>query len=371
MELLPRHIEILKAIKIKENENIDPRFLLQGLEKSGSSTSLFMAKFLVAPNRQYFYNIELEKCFDWFLETYKEQIYDYLLFTHKTIKENKISNIVFFFGLDFVMEINFDFQLVLLNYKKTSLVELQDLVEEIDEFDLGNITSGPVISLLSERDGQIETEQFIVNSPTLTIEEAYQNNFLPIHEKIENWIQDEQSKGLLLLHGKPGTGKTSYLKHLMTKVAQTFIYVPSDFFYCLSLPRFSNFLINNKNAVFIIEDAERLLMDRKINQRSEVSSILNLCDGFLADAYGIKIICTFNTSVSNLDTALLRKGRLFGMYEFKELGIEKANHLSHKLNFNMSYDSPQLLAEICNPQNLILNADKTKTMGFEINILDN
>ncbi|MDD4149264.1 MAG: ATPase, partial [Bacteroidales bacterium] len=56
----------------------------------------------------------------------------------------------------------------------------------------------------------------------------------------------------------------------------------------------------------------------------------------LSDALGIKLICTFNTNISKIDKALVRKGRMLTRYEFKELTIDKASVLSEK--FDLKYD---------------------------------
>ena len=48
-------------------------------------------------------------------------------------------------------------------------------------------------------------------------------------------------------------------------------------------PDFIQLLINNPNSVLIIEDAENIIMDRKMNNSSSVSNLLNISDGLLAD----------------------------------------------------------------------------------------
>jgi hypothetical protein len=50
-------------------------------------------------------------------------------------------------------------------------------------------------------------------------------------------------------------------------------------------------------------------------------------DGLMSDDLGIKFICTFNEEVTNIDEALMRKGRLACMYEFKKLKSNKVKEL--------------------------------------------
>ena len=86
----------------------------------------------------------------------------------------------------------------------------------------------------------------------------------------------------------------------------------------------------------------------------------------MSDCLNIQIICSFNTDVSKIDKALLRKGRLIGKYDFQELETEKANQLSKKLGFESNYDSPVSLSEIYNQDEKNFNQEKErKKIGFQ------
>ena len=76
-----------------------------------------------------------------------------------------------------------------------------------------------------------------------------------------------------------------------------------------------------------MEDCEKALTSRDKVYNPVMSTLLNLTDGIIADVLGIKLICTFNTNLNNIDKALLRKGRLSLKYEFKKLNAEKASKL--------------------------------------------
>src|SRR5207244_10467965 len=93
-------------------------------------------------------------------------------------------------------------------------------------------------------------------------------------------------------------------------------------------PDFIQLLIDNPNTVLIIEDAENIIIDRKYNSGSSVSNLLNISDGLMADFLNVQLICTFNSSLTLVDNALMRKGRLIAKYEFGKLGVAKAQQLS-------------------------------------------
>jgi len=47
-----------------------------------------------------------------------------------------------------------------------------------------------------------------ITRPKLSIEDNYNDDFLPVHQTILDRLRKKNDKGLVLLHGKPGTGKT-------------------------------------------------------------------------------------------------------------------------------------------------------------------
>jgi hypothetical protein len=205
----------------------------------------------------------------------------------------------------------------------------------------------------------INTEDFKVD-----IQKMYNDDFIEIDEIIEKSLHLEKA-GLILFHGAPGTGKTSYIKNLINKHRdKDFIFIQNEFINALLKPNFITFLLNQKNAILIIEDAERVLMKREQeNENSVVSTVLQLTDGLFSDYLNIKIIATFNTSIDKIDKALLRKGRMIAYYEFQALASEKANALLKELNLEPT-DTPMTLADIYNHRNKGFNQVEKGKIGF-------
>jgi hypothetical protein len=115
----------------------------------------------------------------------------------------------------------------------------------------------------------------------------------------------------------------------------------------------------------VIEDAENIIMDREQNENSPVSTLLNISDGLLADCLNIQVICSFNTDLSKIDTALMRKGRLIARYEFRELEVEKARKLSQKLGHPGMIEKPITLSDIYNRGDMDFEQPKRKrAIGF-------
>jgi len=100
---------------------------------------------------------------------------------------------------------------------------------------------------------------------------------------------------------------------------------------------------------------------------TSLANLLNLGDGLLSDALNIKIICTFNADVQQIDKAILRKGRLIARYEFKELDVEKVNLLFEKNKIAHTTKHPMTLADIYNFTDKDFSKQKNKkTVGFSM-----
>lgn len=205
-----------------------------------------------------------------------------------------------------------------------------------------------VLNLLCKTCNGFELREFNIKDPNIDFNCNYNEDFKQINEVIIERLRKKDEKGLVLLHSKPGMGKTSYIRHLINNVDnKRVIYMPPDLTRELSNPDLIPFLSTVPNSIIIVEDAENVLMKRNGQQNQSISNILNLSDGLLSDCLNIQIVATFNTEILNIDEALLRKGRLIAKYEFKELTDDRKSNLAKKLNIPVN-KSNSTLAEIYN-----------------------
>lgn len=205
-----------------------------------------------------------------------------------------------------------------------------------------------LIGLITMIKSELEIQYFPIDKVRLDLNLNYNDDFLSVHHTIYSRLKKRKEKGLVLLHGKPGTGKTNYIRYLINHLKKEIIFLPSNYAEVVTTPAFLNFLIQRANSILVIEDAENIIMQRSGERNIAIANLLNLCDGMLSDCLNIQVICTFNNDISKIDQALLRKGRLIAEYEFKPLQLDKAQRLSNSLGFNTTAKSSMTLAEIYN-----------------------
>ncbi len=197
----------------------------------------------------------------------------------------------------------------------------------------------------------------------------YENDLLKVDKRIKKRLKQKNDKGIVLLHGLPGTGKTTYLRYLIGKIKKRVLFLSPNVAANLMNPDFIDLLIDNPNTVLIIEDAENILMDRNLSNDSSVSNLLNISDGLLADFLNVQLICTFNSPLTMVDDALMRKGRLISKYEFRKLSIDKSQKLSDYFGYRNIVRKPMTVAEISNQKEKEFEIKQVKVFGFRREVM--
>ena len=220
------------------------------------------------------------------------------------------------------------------------------------------------ISIVESRGDRLETEEFKVVEQNINIEDNYNDDIVTVYPKVVDFLNSDKS-GLILMHGPVGTGKTSYIRKLITDIDKKFVYIPKDLFSSISMPSFTGFLSTITDSVIILEDSEDLLCPRNGVRSSVVSELLNFTDGLLSDMFKLKFICTCNSEISGIDSALMRPGRLIADLYFDALSTEKANNLLCNLDIKKTVTSPTPLSDIYCSTKTILKVNKPeRKIGF-------
>jgi hypothetical protein len=216
-------------------------------------------------------------------------------------------------------------------------------------------------------DGALDLKAFDINVPEVDIKMNYGDEWSTKHDRLVEALTVNPKKGIALLHGLPGTGKSMYIRYLISLLSdsRTMIYLPNQMIDSITDPSFIPLISDYPNSILIIEDADEAIKSRKTGGHT-VDKLLNLADGILSDFLGTQIICTFNSDITTIDEALLRKGRLILKHKFDKLPRTQAQRLSDHLGFKTSIPNDMTLAEIYN-QNDIFGGqtDTPAKIGFK------
>jgi len=245
--------------------------------------------------------------------------------------------------------------------------EIYSFKNKLSSISINHYKQANKFSMIKKNEfGDFELANFNTRKVDVYINDNYNDDLVELTPEIFNFIDDKNKNGIVLFHGIPGSGKTTYLRHLIANTEAKFIYLPNNLFSNISDPQFISFISSYPNSVIVLEDCEELIKSRDLqNDTSGITNMLNLGDGLLGDALQLKLICTFNCDLSKIDSAIMRKGRLVYRYEFDKLELDKTNNLFKKLGIEFYSNEKMTLTDIFNfKHDNKIQKSSTKSIGF-------
>ena len=235
------------------------------------------------------------------------------------------------------------------DHSKIAIESLNELVHKFDK---------TIISFESDLDENnstyiklgingYELSSFIPSSiDKENIEHYYNDDVISKSNKLIKLI-NKQSKGLSLIWGDKGNGKTSLTNWISTQVEKQVIYIPSVMIDAtINSPDFISFIERNNNTLLLIDDCE-LYIDNHFKSNMFTNNIIQLVDGVLSAHTSLHIILIYNNVDEDdiLDIFDDCNSLLIDI-EVTELDIDKSNDLSKFIGKNKSYKKEMRVADI-------------------------
>lgn len=326
--------------------------------------ALFVNEFQKMPNEYFARNIDSESFYTFVKQEFGELIkekYERVYYDWTDGRE-VLDHIVLILSNEVILHIDKNFVEIL--YSNLSVSFGENLREKVIGFKSLDKEKDFEINIITRESHGLDIKTMDINPTSLDLKLFYNDDFIPIHELILKRLNQENDKGIVLLHGLPGTGKTTYIRYLIGSIKKKVLFVSPAVANDIMNPEFIDLLIDNPNSLLIIEDAENIIMDRRYQANSSVSNLLNISDGLLSDFLNVQLLCTFNSELSFVDQALLRKGRLIAKYEFGKLSCQKSITLSKHLGFENEIETEMTLTEIANQNEITNEVKETYSIGF-------
>jgi hypothetical protein len=239
--------------------------------------------------------------------------------------------------------------------------EVNEIIKSVSEYQLiDDSEEGHNLNVVSLSNNSIELEEIKYDDIDIdNIEEYYSKQTF---KDLSKWLKKskKQQSGLSILYGKRGTGKSSAIKYLATKLDRNLIFVPNNLVdLTINSSDFSKFLRKHENPILILDDCEMIFNEFFTKSNIIANNLMQLVDGLLSNK--LSIITIFNVEdKSEIDHNLIECNNLIDIIEFTDLSNSEANQLSELLGYKQKHKNDiRLLDLIKNTK-----SDNKKRLGF-------
>src|SRR4030095_6467964 len=178
-----------------------------------NSMSLYLYQFNHLPSVHYIGSIEGEKAYKEFKEVFADLIeseYQYRWFK-KEKKKFQFDETVFILKNKCIVEID-DYCEILHDGGQDDFIEKCTAL--MNRFKERKKKDPLEINLIGKTNSGLELKSMEIKKTKLDLNLFYEDDFKEVDSVIHKRLNQKKDKGIVLLHGLPGTGKTTYLRYL-------------------------------------------------------------------------------------------------------------------------------------------------------------
>lgn len=259
-----------------------------------------------------------------------------------------------------VTDINFFFN----NNKKQKVEEILENLYELsnkEETELDEELVKENIFILHLSQNGFELETLKTRSDFEDIEYYYEDDILKKVKKTAKLIKKE-NKGLTIISGERGCGKTNLLSFISSKVDKKCIFIPCNLIEnSINNCEFRRFLKQYPDSIILLDDIELYLSQIYSKSNLFTNNLLQLVDGLQSDSLNLNIILSMNCNLSEIDKTVLESNSIIDIIEVCKLSEEKLQELSEFLGKEGSLKSDTSLNNVLKGK----KKKKTTELGFK------
>ena len=254
--------------------------------------------------------------------------------------------------------------LVFFYKNEASIDKVQEIIAKLDEcaIDFREEEINNLNTLSISQNSVLDIEPINNDKIDLDCVESYYSSqtFKSLNKTIKKI--KKSSKGLTILYGERGTGKTSIVKHIADKLDRIVIFIPNNFLdQTINNPEFRRFLKKYHKPVIVIDDCEMVFSEVFAKSNIIGNNLLQLVDGLLSDSIEVNIISIFNVDDwSEIDHSFIDCNNLIDIVKFEYLSEKEADELSTHLGEKIKYKNKTRLIDVVKKKTL----SQTKKIGF-------
>lgn len=260
----------------------------------------------------------------------QDEIYVSYIILDKNTDFSIVSEVTFFYASNQVFE------------------KIQTIVEQLNSclLDFSEDKSNNLNTVISSQTGlDIESIDSEFDQECFDLFYSKQNS-----KQINKLIKEvkKSTKGFSILYGERGTGKTSSIKYLASKLDRIVIFIPNNLVdSTINNSDFRKFLKRYHKPIIVLDDCEMLLSEFFNKSNITSNNLLQMVDGLLSDSIQANIITIFNVDSENdIDHTLLDCNNLIKTIKFEYLSTDEANELSEYLGHKRKYKNKSKLIDI-------------------------
>ena len=246
-------------------------------------------------------------------------------------------------------------------YYANGYEKVQDFIDELNDcvLDYEEDDSNKLNTIGLSLNG-LEIEPISLHNIDLDNVDNYYNT--ETFRRVEKAVKQikKADKGLTVLYGERGSGKTSIINYISSKLDRIVIFIPNNMIdHTINNPEFRKFIKKYDKPVLVLDDCEIAFTENYGRSNMFTSNLLQMVDGFLSDSINCNIVTIFNIDdEEEIDPSLLECNNLIDVIEFEMLSDEESNLLAKHIQSNKKYKNKTKLIDIIKK--------RSNKQGFEI-----